>query len=131
MSDALTRLGGAANARGVDRVRPGHVRAQSGPVRVAVDRTKPGPVARLALHALRLYKVLISPQFAGSCRYLPSCSDYAAEAIERHGVAAGIGLGVRRLCRCHPFGGSGHDPVPRGNPWRALLASRDKANPRF
>jgi len=130
MSDALTRLGGAANARGVDRAQPGQVRALSGPVRVAVDRTKPSPFARLALRALRLYKVLISPLFAGSCRYLPSCSDYAAEAIERHGVAAGIRLGARRLCRCNPFGGSGHDPVPGSNPWRALFVGRGKANPR-
>jgi len=127
MSDALTRFGGAANARGVDRAEPGQVRARSGPVRVAEDRTKPGPGARLALRVLRLYKVLISPLFAGSCRYLPSCSDYAAEAIERHGVAAGIGLGARRLCRCNPFGGSGHDPVPGSNPWRALFVDKGRA----
>ena len=83
MRDALTQLGDAATARGD-------------------DQALPGPVARLALRALRLYKVLISPLFAGSCRYLPSCSDYTAEAIERHGLAAGIGLGAHRLCRCHP-----------------------------
>ena len=83
---------------------------------------------RMALRALRLYKLLISPLFAGACRYLPSCSDYAAEAIERHGVAAGVGLGVRRLCRCHPFGGSGHDPVPESNPWRAVLVGTEWAD---
>jgi len=83
---------------------------------------------RMALRALRVYKVLISPLFAGACRYLPSCSDYAAEAIERHGVAAGVGLGVRRLCRCHPFGGSGHDPVPESNPWRAALVGTKRAD---
>jgi putative membrane protein insertion efficiency factor len=67
---------------------------------------------------LRGYKLLLSPLFAGSCRYLPSCSDYTSQAIERHGAAAGTWLGFRRLCRCHPFGGSGHDPVPAEHPWR-------------
>ena len=90
--------------------------------------SKPGPVARLALRALRLYKLVLSPVFTGSCRYLPSCSDYAAEAIERHGAAAGISLGVRRLCRCHPFGGSGHDPVPESNPWRSRSVEADGRN---
>jgi putative membrane protein insertion efficiency factor len=79
----------------------------------------------MALRALRGYKVLVSPLFSGSCRYLPSCSDYMAEAIERHGLAAGLGLGVHRLCRCHPLGGSGHDPVPANNPWRSLFAGKN------
>jgi hypothetical protein len=74
-------------------------------------------MARLVLGALRVYKRLLSPLFAGSCRYLPSCADYTAEAVDRHGVAAGIWLGGRRLCRCHPFGGSGHDPVPHERPF--------------
>ncbi len=73
---------------------------------------------RVALVLLRGYKLLISPLFAGSCRYLPSCADYTAEAVERHGVLAGSLLGAGRLCRCHPFGGSGHDPVPVEKPWR-------------
>ena len=97
------------------------------------DRPQPSPgqaqrgvVARLALRALRGYKLIMSPLFAGSCRYLPSCSDYAAEAIERHGLGAGLGLGAHRLCRCHPFGGSGHDPVPQSNPWRALFVRRKR-----
>ena len=100
-------------------------RAQSGPEQAQPG--PPGPIASLALGALRGYKLLISPLFTGSCRYLPSCSDYAAEAIERHGVAAGLGLGAHRLCRCHPFGGSGHDPVPGSNPWRALFVRRKGA----
>jgi hypothetical protein len=89
--------------------------------------TRPGPAARVALRALRLYKLLVSPLFAGSCRYLPSCSDYAAEAIARHGAASGVGLGVHRLCRCHPFGGSGHDPVPERDPWRAMFVGRGRS----
>jgi putative membrane protein insertion efficiency factor len=61
---------------------------------------------------LRAYKLLISPYFAGSCRFLPSCADYADEAIARHGVVRGGWLAARRLCRCHPFCAGGHDPVP-------------------
>ena len=80
-------------------------------------------MARLVLGSLRVYKRLLSPLFAGSCRYLPSCADYTAEAVERHGVAAGIWLGGRRLCRCHPLGGSGHDPVPREHAFGAHRGS--------
>ena len=67
---------------------------------------------RAALALLRGYKILLSPYFRGSCRFLPSCADYTAEAIERHGVLIGSWLGIRRLARCHPLGRSGHDPVP-------------------
>jgi hypothetical protein len=73
---------------------------------------QPGRGAGAALLLLRVYKVAVSPLFAGSCRYLPSCSDYAAEAIRTHGLLRGILLAGRRLGRCHPFGGSGYDPVP-------------------
>ena len=71
---------------------------------------------RLALALVRLYKVLISPMFAGSCRYLPSCSDYAAEAIYRFGVLRGSMLAAARLARCHPLGGHGLDAVPADPP---------------
>lgn len=67
---------------------------------------------RVALGILMLYKGLISPLFAGSCRYIPSCSTYTREAVVRHGVVRGGLLGVRRLARCHPLGSSGFDPVP-------------------
>ncbi|MFL6279855.1 MAG: membrane protein insertion efficiency factor YidD [Vicinamibacterales bacterium] len=67
---------------------------------------------RVALALIRSYKVLISPMFAGSCRYLPSCSDYAAEAIHRFGVVRGTMLAAARLARCHPLGGHGLDAVP-------------------
>jgi putative membrane protein insertion efficiency factor len=71
------------------------------------------PLLTLLLRGLiRSYQLLISPVLGPSCRYLPSCSDYAAEAIERHGALAGTWLAVRRLARCHPWGGSGYDPVP-------------------
>lgn len=61
---------------------------------------------------IRAYQLLISPILPPSCRFLPSCSDYAAEAVTRHGVVGGLFLAVRRLARCHPWGGSGYDPVP-------------------
>lgn len=69
-----------------------------------------------ALALLRAYKVLISPYFAGSCRFVPSCSDYAAEAVARFGVVKGMWLAARRLARCHPLGAHGLDPVPDSRP---------------
>jgi putative membrane protein insertion efficiency factor len=59
-----------------------------------------------------VYKLLLSPLFAGSCRFQPSCSDYMAESIRRFGVSTGVWLGVKRLLRCRPYGGHGIDPVP-------------------
>ena len=70
------------------------------------------PAAAVLLALLRAYKLLISPLFAGSCRFHPSCSDYMAEAIRRFGVIRGTALGLHRLMRCLPFGGHGYDPVP-------------------
>jgi len=60
---------------------------------------------------IRLYQLAASP-FPSPCRFTPSCSTYALEAFERHGVLRGGWLAARRLSRCHPFGGSGLDPVP-------------------
>jgi putative membrane protein insertion efficiency factor len=61
---------------------------------------------------LRGYKLLVSPLFTGSCRFSPSCSTYTVQAIREHGALRGGWLGVRRVLRCHPFGGHGFDPVP-------------------
>ena len=63
--------------------------------------------------AVRGYRLLVSPLLPPACRFLPTCSEYAAEAIERHGAWRGIILASRRLARCHPWGGSGYDPVPK------------------
>ena len=68
--------------------------------------------AALAAGAFRLYRWFLSPWFRGSCRYWPSCSAYAEEAFARHGAVRGAYLSVRRLMRCHPWGGHGVDPVP-------------------
>jgi hypothetical protein len=61
---------------------------------------------------VRAYQVALSPLLPGSCRYMPSCSQYAIEAVERFGAARGSWLAARRLLRCNPFGSHGHDPVP-------------------
>jgi len=62
--------------------------------------------------ALRAYKLTLSPLIGRQCRFLPTCSEYSAEALISHGPWRGTLLTARRLCRCHPWGGSGFDPVP-------------------
>jgi len=62
--------------------------------------------------AIRGYQQWLSPLFPASCRYYPTCSGYAIEAIEKYGVASGSWLAVRRIARCHPFRPGGYDPVP-------------------
>jgi len=61
---------------------------------------------------IRLYQVLVSPLIGARCRFAPSCSHYAAEAIATHGPRRGLSLAIHRIARCHPWGGSGFDPVP-------------------
>ena len=74
---------------------------------------------RLAIFLLVLYKRLISPWLPPACRFFPPCSDYAREAVERHGVVRGIWLSGTRLLRCQPFSGGGFDPVPKERTGRA------------
>ncbi|MDF1794122.1 MAG: membrane protein insertion efficiency factor YidD [Thalassobaculaceae bacterium] len=77
---------------------------------------KAGPLATLAraaaLAPVYFYRYILAPFSAGSCRYAPSCSAYAVEAVDTHGVLRGGALALRRIARCHPWGGSGVDPVP-------------------
>ncbi len=64
------------------------------------------------MQLLRGYKWMISPMFGTACRYVPTCSEYAMEAIDRYGVLRGVGMAMWRLLRCHPFAKHGYDPVP-------------------
>lgn len=68
--------------------------------------------ARVLISLVRLYRIAISSWTPASCRYTPTCSAYAIEAIETHGARRGSWLAVRRIARCHPWGGYGFDPVP-------------------
>ena len=70
---------------------------------------------RLLVWLLRAYQLLVSPMLGPSCRFYPTCSNYAIEAVRLHGAARGGWLAVRRVCRCHPWTAGGNDPVP-GSP---------------
>ena len=71
-----------------------------------------GMAQRVVLTLIRGYQLLLRPLFAGSCRFIPSCSEYAAEAVSRFGAVRGAYLAARRLARCHPLGSHGVDVVP-------------------
>ena len=70
------------------------------------------PMARILALPVRAYRLILSPWVGHNCRYQPTCSTYALEALERHGALRGTRLAARRILRCHPWGGSGYDPVP-------------------
>ena len=70
------------------------------------------PGVRAGVIAVRAYQLLLSPFAGGACRFHPSCSHYAIDAIQTHGVARGLWLAVKRVSRCHPLGSAGFDPVP-------------------
>ena len=67
---------------------------------------------KFLLLLIRFYQVAISPHLGKNCRFVPTCSQYALEAITKYGALKGTYLAVRRILRCHPWGGSGYDPVP-------------------
>ena len=78
----------------------------------------------LLIAAVRAYRLLVSPLLAPRCRYLPTCSEYAIEALRRHGALRGGLLALRRILRCHPWGGHGYDPVPPAPPTTPRAGSR-------
>ena len=71
---------------------------------------------RVLIGFIRFYQKCISPHFPPTCRFVPTCSSYAIQAIERFGVMRGGWLTIKRLSRCHPWGGHGYDPVPEKEP---------------
>lgn len=66
----------------------------------------------LLISLIHIYQHYISPLTPPACRYTPTCSQYTLEAIQKYGALRGTWLGLKRICRCHPWGGSGYDPVP-------------------
>lgn len=70
----------------------------------------------LLIALIRVYQIVLSPLLGNHCRFYPSCSQYAREAIESHGIARGVGLAIRRVLRCHPWHPGGVDPVPEPSP---------------
>lgn len=69
-------------------------------------------VKKIVIFLIKLYQILISPFLSATCRYSPTCSHYASEAIEKHGTIKGGYLSIKRILSCNPWGGSGYDPVP-------------------
>ncbi|HEY0212353.1 MAG TPA: membrane protein insertion efficiency factor YidD [Paenirhodobacter sp.] len=74
------------------------------------------PLATILALPVRAYRLMLSPWIGNGCRYQPTCSAYALEALERHGGLRGGWLAGRRVCRCHPWSGHGYDPVPGADP---------------
>ncbi|MBK9103570.1 MAG: membrane protein insertion efficiency factor YidD [Saprospiraceae bacterium] len=70
---------------------------------------------KLFIWPIRLYQITLSPMMGANCRYEPSCSQYMIDAIQEWGPLRGVWMGLRRISRCHPWGGHGHDPVPKRN----------------
>ena len=69
-------------------------------------------IAMILVLPIRFYQICISPMLGPSCRFTPTCSEYAKQAILKHGPIKGLGLAIWRILRCNPWGGSGYDPVP-------------------
>ena len=87
-----------------------------------------GWVQRLAIGLIKLYQRTLSRVLPGSCRYQPTCSEYAVQAVRIHGVLKGVWLCMRRVMRCHPFAAGGHDPVPPPHARRARSEYEESAS---
>ena len=81
-------------------------------IKESSDTAAPGLFGRVLVGFIRGYQLVLSPILGPRCRHLPTCSEYAAEAVARHGVWRGGWLALRRIVRCNPWGTSGYDPVP-------------------
>jgi uncharacterized protein len=92
--------------------------------------SRPGPVARVLLALVAVYRRGISPLLGPRCRFAPTCSAYAAEALARHGALRGSWLTVRRIARCSPLSPGGLDPVPPTRPGSARMDRRTSPSPR-
>jgi putative membrane protein insertion efficiency factor len=79
-------------------------------------------IARVLIGLVRFYQLAVSPWTPPSCRFTPSCSTYAIDALRTHGAVRGLWLAVRRIARCHPWGGFGYDPVPEREPAHEVTA---------
>jgi putative membrane protein insertion efficiency factor len=93
------------------------------------------PGRRAAHYAIRCYQVTLSSLMGRQCRFLPTCSSFTDDAIQAHGVWAGGWMGLARICRCHPWGGSGFDPAPErlpegARPWTPWRYGRWRDRPR-
>ncbi len=75
----------------------------------------------VALQLLQFYKAIISPMLPPACRYVPTCSEYAMEAVERYGAIVGVWMALKRVLRCHPLAGSGYDPVVKHTSAREFI----------
>ena len=84
------------------------------------------PLAHLVALPVRAYRLLLSPWVGHGCRYQPTCSAYALEALDRHGAIRGTWLTLRRVASCHPMGGHGYDPVPGADPAHDAAKARDR-----
>ncbi len=84
-------------------------------------------VARVMVAPIRAYQRVVSPLLGARCRFTPSCSEYAAQALLRHGPLRGIYLAVRRLLRCHPWNAGGIDDVPEAFAWRRVRTAQPEA----
>ena len=82
----------------------------------------------LLIGIVRLYQLIFSPWIPPSCRYTPTCSHYAVEALKKHGALKGMWLSIKRVSRCHPWGGEGYDPVPEAE---AKANTESHSKPQF
>lgn len=94
-----------------------------------MSAARPSLPARLLIVLVQAYRLLLSPWLGSSCRFTPTCSAYALQALQAHGALAGGWLATRRILRCHPWCAGGHDPVPAQRPrlfgWAAAPSSSD------